>query len=97
MFYDVFCQYDPDNLLLKQSRREVLDMQLEINRISTALDRIQSSNVVVTSPPKPTPLAFPLLVDKLRERLSSESLADRVARLQQQLEKAADQTTERPK
>lgn len=94
LFYDVFCQYDPDNMLLQQSRREVLDMQLEISRISTALDRIQDSTVVVTSPPKTTPLAFPLLVDKLRERLSSESLADRVARMQQQLEKAADQSTE---
>ena len=97
LFYDVFCQYDPDNMLLQQSRREVLDMQLEIGRISTALDRIQDSTVVVTSPPKTTPLAFPLLVDKLRERLSSESLADRVARLQQQLEKAADRSTERAK
>jgi len=97
LFYDVFCQYDPDNMLLQQSRREVLDMQLEISRISTALDRIQDSTVVVTSPPKTTPLAFPLLVDKLRERLSSESLADRVARLQQQLEKAADRSTERAK
>ncbi len=97
LFYDVFCQYDPDNLLLQQSRREVLDMQLEINRISTALDRIRDSTVVVTSPPKTTPLAFPLLVDKLRERLSSESLAERVARLQQQLEKAVDQSTERAK
>jgi len=97
LFYDVFCQYDPDNMLLQQSRREVLDMQLEISRISTALDRIQDSTVIVTSPPKTTPLAFPLLVDKLRERLSSESLADRVARLQQQLEKAADRSTERAK
>jgi len=97
LFYDVFCQYDPDNMLLRQSRREVLDMQLEIKRISKALERIQVSNVVVTSPPKTTPLAFPLLVDKLRERLSSESFADRVARMQQQLEKAANQSTERAK
>ncbi len=93
LFYDVFCQYDPDNLLLQQSRREVLDMQLEIGRISMALDRIQSSKIVVTSPPKTTPLAFPLFVDKLRERISSETLADRVARLQEQLEAAADRST----
>ncbi len=93
LFYEVFCQYDPDNLLLQQSRREVLDMQLEIERISTALDRIQGSRIISTSPPKTTPLAFPLLVDKLRERVSSESLADRIARLQQQLEKAADSVT----
>ncbi len=94
LIYDVFCQYDPQNMLLEQSRREVLEMQLEIERISTALDRIRKGKLLLTSPPKTTPLAFPLLVDKLRERLSSESLADRVARLQQQLENAADKSTE---
>ena len=57
-----------------------------------ALERIQSSEVVITDPPKVTPLAFPLLVDKLRERVSSETLAERIARLQSQLEKAADET-----
>lgn len=94
LFFDVFNQYDPHNLLLEQSRREVLEMQLEIERISMALDRIQTSKVVITAPPKTTPLAFPLLVDKLRERVSSESLGDRITRLQQQLEKAADRSVE---
>lgn len=91
LFYDVFSEYDEHNLLLHQSRQEVLDTQLEINRITSALERIAHSRIVLTTPPKVTPLAFPLLVDKLRERVSSESLADRIARLQQQLESAADQ------
>ena len=90
LFFDVFCEYDPDNLLLEQSRREVLEMQLETDRMFDALDRIESSEIVVTNPPKVTPLSFPLLVDKLRERVSSETLADRIKRMQQQLEKAAD-------
>jgi ATP-dependent Lhr-like helicase len=34
--------------------------------------------------PKPTPLAFPLMVDLWREQLSSESLADRVRKMQAQ-------------
>lgn len=92
LFFDVFQNYDPDNLLLLQSRREVLDEQLEINRLLSALDRIDQSKLVVTDPPKVTPLAFPLLVDKLRERLSSESLADRIRRLQQELEQEASKT-----
>ena len=90
LLFDVFEKYDPENLLLVQSQREVLEMQLEIGRLSIALDRIGESRIVLKQPPKVTPLSFSLLVDKLRERLSSESLADRIARLQQQLEKAAD-------
>ena len=90
LFFDVFCQYDPGNLLLEQSRREVLELQLETSRMHTALQRIDRSTIIVTNPNKVTPLSFPLLVDKLRERVSSETLADRVRRMQEQLEKAAD-------
>ena len=89
LFFDVFQQYDPDNLLLRQSQNEVLQFQLESQRMLVALDRIGNSGIVIKDPPKVTPLSFPLLVDKLRERISSESLADRVARMQADLEKAA--------
>ncbi|OYP36136.1 DNA ligase-associated DEXH box helicase [Rhodopirellula sp. MGV] len=89
LFFDVFEKYDPNNLLLVQARREVLQFQLEAGRMRAALDRIGDCRVMITEPPKVTPLAFPLLVDKLRERVSSETLADRVARLQASLEKAA--------
>ncbi len=91
LFFDVFQEYDPDNLLLEQSRREVLEFQLESSRLFDALERIERSEMLITEPPKVTPLAFPLLVDKLRERISSETLGERIARIQQQLEKVADQ------
>jgi ATP-dependent Lhr-like helicase len=89
LFFDVFQEFEPENLLLEQSRREVLQQQLEANRMQLALQRIESNQIVVTHPIKVTPMAFPLLVDKLRERLSSESLQQRVLKLQQQLERAA--------
>ena len=87
LFYQVFAEYDPGNLLLQQARREVLDRQLEADRLRRALDRLGRATLVVTTPRKPTPLAFPLLVDRLRETLSSEKLADRVRRMQAELEK----------
>lgn len=90
MFFDVFREYDPDNLLLKQARREVLDFQLEHDRMVSALDRMADSELLLRHPPKPTPLAFPILVDRLRMKLSSEKLADRIARLTAQYEAAAD-------
>jgi len=90
LFFDVFAKYDPGNMLLEQSRREVLDLQLEANRMRSALERIANSRVVIEMPERVTPFAFPLLVDKLRERISSESLAVRIARMQAELEQAAN-------
>ena len=89
LFFDVLHRYDPANLLLSQAAREVLERQLESTRIGTTLERIARSNVIVTEPRRPTPLAFPLVVDRNRERVSSESLADRVRRMQMALERAA--------
>ena len=89
LFFDVFTRYDPGNLLLDQAYREVLERQLERSRLGMALQRLAESRVIVTDPVRFTPLAFPLLVDRTRNRLSSESLADRIRRMQAALEKAA--------
>lgn len=89
LLYDVFRQHDPANLLLGQAQREVLERQLERGRLARALDRIAAGTVVVVDVPRITPLAFPLLVDHMRESVSSEKLADRVRKMQLALEKAA--------
>ncbi|MEM6981128.1 MAG: helicase-related protein, partial [Planctomycetota bacterium] len=89
LFYDVFRQYDPENLLLRQCDAEVREQQLNASRMKDALVRIAESRVLISKPPKTTPLAFALLVDRLRERVSSEKLSDRIARMQAQLERAA--------
>ena len=89
LFFDVFRQYDPANLLLTQAHREVLERQLERSRLGRTLQRIVGARVLVTTPPKITPLAFPLWVDRNRERVSSEKLADRIRRMQLSLERAA--------
>jgi ATP-dependent Lhr-like helicase len=89
LFYDVFANYDPENLLLAQARREVLERQLEESRLRKTLDRLAAGPVVVTEPERPTPLAFPLLVDRMRAVVSSEKLADRVRRMATKLEREA--------
>jgi ATP-dependent Lhr-like helicase len=90
LFFDVFQRFDPENLLLGQAHREVLERQLESSRLGRTLERLAASRVVVTHPKRTPPLAFPLLVDRARNRVSSESLADRVRKMQVQLERAAD-------
>jgi ATP-dependent Lhr-like helicase len=90
LLYDVFARYDPANLLLFQAHREVLERQLEQSRMGRALDRIAGGRVTVVEVERPTPLAFPLLVDRAREQVSSEKLADRIRRMAAPLEQAAD-------
>ncbi len=89
LLYEVFAEYDPDNLLLRQAVREVLERRLEAPRIATALARLRGSRALVTRPARPTPFAFPLLVEMFREELSTESLEARVARMVEALEREA--------
>jgi ATP-dependent helicase Lhr and Lhr-like helicase len=90
LFFDVFNRYDRQNLLLEQAHREVLEQQLEQSRMTTALKRMAGDKIIVVDPPRPTPLSFPLLVERMRETVSSESLADRVRRMQIELGLAED-------
>ncbi|HEX2081675.1 MAG TPA: ligase-associated DNA damage response DEXH box helicase [Longimicrobium sp.] len=90
LFFDVFTRYDPGNLLVTQAHREVLERQLESSRLGRTLERLSRGRVVVTEPKRTPPLAFPLLVDRTREAVTSESMADRVRRMQVALEKYAD-------
>lgn len=89
LFFDVFQRYDSGNKLLGQAHREVLERQLERTRLGLTLQRIAAAGLVVTTPKRTPPLAFPMLVDRTRDKLSSEKLADRIRRMQQVLERAA--------
>jgi ATP-dependent helicase Lhr and Lhr-like helicase len=80
LFFDAFRQYDPQNLLLEQARREVLEKQLEHQRLVSVLNRLSSNELMVRVIKRPTPLAFPLIVDRWQDRLSSEKLSDRIRR-----------------
>jgi ATP-dependent Lhr-like helicase len=89
LIYDVFARYDPDNLLLFQAHREVLEKQLERSRLGRTLERIGRGRISIKECRRPTPLAFALLVDRAREQVSSEKFLDRVRRLAAPLERAA--------
>ncbi len=88
LLYDVFVRYDPDNLLVQQAHREVLERQLEASRLARVLQRLRESSVRIVHVDRPTPLAFPLLVDSTRAKVSTEKLADRVRRMTAQAERA---------
>ncbi len=87
LLFNVFQEYDQNNLLLRQAYQEVFDQQMEEVRLRDMLHRIQESRIIIRFPEKLTPFCFPIKVDSLREDLSSEQLEDRVKRMQLQLEK----------
>ena len=86
LLFNVFTEYEPGNLLIRQAYQEVLDQQMEEVRLRDMLQRIQSSDIIITFPERLTPFCFPIKVDSMREDLSSEKLEDRVRKMQQQLE-----------
>ncbi len=81
LLFDVFSKHEPDHLLLDQARREVIEEQLERPRLEQALSRLASSRWLLERTPRPGPLAFPLLVERLNNRMSNESVLERVQRL----------------
>ncbi len=81
LLYEVFNEFDPDNLLLVQARREVLERQCEDSRLARTLERLRTSTLRMVRPSRATPLAFPLVVDRLGTTLSTESLRTRIARM----------------
>ncbi len=95
LFFEVFKQYDAGNMLLTQAEQEVLRQELDLVRLEETLRQINSRRLDLHTIKRATPLAFPLLVERFRESLSSEKLADRIARMVRDLEKAAGPEPER--
>lgn len=81
LIFEVFRDYEPDNLLLQQAYRETFEHQLEEGRLTMALERIQRQRIEWRPCEKPTPFSFPIITDRLRERLSTETLAERIKKM----------------
>tara|TARA_R110000868_G_scaffold6898_1_gene38317 strand:- start:665 stop:3142 length:2478 start_codon:yes stop_codon:yes gene_type:complete len=81
LLFDVFRDYEADNLLFQQAFTETFEHQLEEGRLRLALERIEQQEIVWKACQKPTPFSFPIITDRLREKLSSEKLADRIKRM----------------
>ncbi|MCT0209998.1 MAG: DNA ligase-associated DEXH box helicase [Cyanobium sp.] len=88
LLFDVFQQHEPANRLLAQARREVLDEQLELGRLQAALTRLRASELRLELTPRPGPFAFPLLAERLNNRMSNESVLTRLERLMAEARRA---------
>ncbi|MFO1329512.1 MAG: ligase-associated DNA damage response DEXH box helicase [Rubrivivax sp.] len=81
LFYEVFRKYDAGNRLLAQAESEVLAQELELRRLRATLQRLQDLPMDIVDLPAPSPFSLPLMVERLREQLSTEKFDDRLARL----------------
>jgi len=81
LLFEVFRDYEPDNLLFQQAYRETFEHQLEEGRLIMALERIRNQDIIWKQCLKPTPFSFPVITDRLREKLSSETLAERIKKM----------------
>jgi ATP-dependent helicase Lhr and Lhr-like helicase len=89
LFYEVFRKHDGGNLLLGQAQREVLEQELELGRLRACMEQLQQRRLAFVDIERPTPFAFPLMIERLREAMSNEKLSDRIARMVKELERAA--------
>jgi ATP-dependent Lhr-like helicase len=88
LFFEVFRKYDAGNLLLEQAEREVLSQELELQRLAATLQRLQVWCREVVDLRHPSPMSLPLMVERFREKLSNEKLADRLARILKDAQRA---------
>jgi len=101
LFFEVFRQHDAGNLLLAQAHDEVLSQERDVQRLRAALQRLAGMPIERVDLSSPSPFCLPLMVERLRERLSTEQLKDRLERMLKQAEADLDvpavRTVRRPR
>lgn len=78
LLYEVLERYDPENLLIAQSRREILEKQLELTRLRRVLDALAAQPLRLIETKRLTPMAFPLWADRLNATLTAGDAATRL-------------------
>ncbi|MBU25250.1 MAG: DNA ligase-associated DEXH box helicase [Gammaproteobacteria bacterium] len=81
LLFDVLSQYDPMHVLLEQAKYDVLRDEFDMERLKKTLNTLTQHRLTVKAIHQPSPLALPLVIDRLSARLSTETVAERMARL----------------
>ena len=89
LLYDVLSQYDPNHVLLGQAKNDVLRDEFDIERLLEVLQSLEQQPVQVKEIAQPSPLALPLVIDRLSSRLSTETIAQRMERMTRSFDAAS--------
>ncbi|RYD34012.1 MAG: hypothetical protein EOP87_09990, partial [Verrucomicrobiaceae bacterium] len=90
LLYEVLHRYDPENLLLEQSRREILEKQLEFTRLHHVIQQLQTRPVHFQETEHLTPMAFPLWADRLQSIHTGPDAVTRLEAMLVELNQAAE-------
>lgn len=89
LIYEVLEEFDPENLLLSQARREVMDQQFEQTRLARSLLRVTQSPWVWKQLVSPSPMALPLSIERIAATVSTQTVLDRIELVKQSWEQHA--------
>ena len=81
LLFEVFRKHDPGSLLYQQAQREVLEQQLDIERLRRTLERLEKLKPVWVETKRPSPLALPIWAEFNAAKLTTETLSERMARM----------------
>lgn len=84
LIYEVLSEFDPENLLIHQARREVLDRHFEQSRLARCMSRLLASHIILKHTSRFTPLSFPLVIERQSALLSSQTILERIESVRSQ-------------
>ncbi len=81
LLFDVFSAYEPEQPLYNQSFEEVKFFQFQEERLITVLKKLEVMPFEFYKTSRPSPLAFPLVAERIGSRVTSETLQERLQRM----------------
>jgi ATP-dependent Lhr-like helicase len=88
LLFEVFQNYEPEQPLYHQSFDEVKFFQFQESRLISVMKRLQEIPFEYYKTSRPSPLAFPLIVEMIGSQVSSETLPERLQRMKEKWTKA---------
>ena len=87
LLYSVFERFEPENIFMRQAEEEVTQEYLNYDRLTYCLNDLANRTWQVIEVSRPTPLSFPLIVERISSTLSGEELRVRIEKLLKAYEK----------
>jgi ATP-dependent Lhr-like helicase len=88
LLFEVFQTYEPEQPLYGQSFEEVKFLQFQESRLISVLRKLQGLPFEHYKTSRPSPLAFPLVIERIGSLVSSESLQERLRKMKDKWTKA---------
>lgn len=89
LLFDVFAAYEPQQPLYHQAFDEVRFFQFQENRLARVLKKLEELPFEHYKTSRPSPLAFPLVIERIGSRVSSETIQERLKRMKNQWTKVS--------